>query len=214
MPTPLLRWSNLPNAGGIEHLCRPNGDYSSGGFNKQVGHSRQQLREAQAGLLDTTYSWVYFSDWEPGLAWVKVTSTLPETITLPSGDTLRGYASIVVAWDNITGETVPQATDVWFTGINGEVPALNVIYQCRLVGVDTDGVVIWAERFNAVASVKDLLAVSQTIILVGRTVTDAVLDSTNTVTSATGNFTSADVGSTVIGNGIAQAHPPMTLLLW
>ena len=82
--------------------------------------------------------------------WLQVTSTAVQTATLKAtGDTLHVYAAQRTGWDGETTADEQAAWDaetasVWFYGVNGEVPTLDARYRCWLLGVDADGVAIWA----------------------------------------------------------------------
>ena len=96
-------------------------------------------------------------------AMLRTTSSTPSTITLLSGQTLQGYAAVLDSWDgNSTDGTNPVWTDaarpMWVIGTDGAVPVLGKIYDCRLLGVDSEGVAIWVTCCNAA----DLQCSSQT----------------------------------------------------
>jgi hypothetical protein len=139
-----------------------------------------------------------------------------------SGKTLQGFSGVVEQFIDSTGTWLywdaqhqQWATDsdsinwsqvvssVWFRGANNETPTSNVRYQCRLLGQDENGVPIWGSAISpaGLASIK-VTSANPAVIYIGRQVTDGVLNGTTTLTSATANFTNADSGSYLIGNGI------------
>lgn len=79
---------------------------------------------------------------------ILVTSNNPESIALPSGDTIQVWPAVFAEWDRIsTDGTNPIYSNglvVWFRGLNNEVPKENWVYPARLLGIDSNGVTIWA----------------------------------------------------------------------
>lgn len=92
-------------------------------------------------------SWDYFRFFYSAqplpLAWIKPTTSSSSTITLPGGSTISGYSADVDSWSNTSGSWSDGAT-VWWFGANGETPTSGTRYQCRLLGIDKNGVAIWS----------------------------------------------------------------------
>lgn len=60
---------------------------------------------------------------------------------------LTVYPAILAIWNNVTGQ-FDETTVVWWYGVNtptcANAPENGDIYQCRFLGVDVNGVMIWA----------------------------------------------------------------------
>ena len=135
--------------------------------------------------------------------WIVITNAAPQTITLPSGVQVTGFAAVWSYFDSSNAGWTDTLNVCWYLGANGETVTQSSRLECRLIGQDASGVPIWSSaKDNSLAWVKVNNAATGQTIYLGRSITDGVLNGTTTLTSQTASFSSNDVGDLLIGTGI------------
>ena len=105
--------------------------------------------------MQTRSVWGYFKFFYPSepllLAWVKVTSSDSQTVTLYGGGTLTLFPAVIEKFSEFSGDWSDQIF-CWYYDVNGGGATADTRYQCRLLAMSHDCDGVWASTSIAKSS--------------------------------------------------------------